>query len=81
MNQYSTQPPAGSRRYTFVPLRMDKLEKELKTPSETLRTVGAANRARVESTMVGTKEEILKINSPENVMLFVLRSNRGIDVY
>jgi len=31
--------------------------------------------------MVGIKEEILEVNSPEKVMLFVLGSNRGIDVY
>jgi len=60
---------------------MNKLEKELKILSETLRTVRAPNRARVESPIGPTKEEILVINSPENVMVLVLRSNLEVGVY
>ena len=81
MNQYSTQTPAGSGKYTFVPLRMNNLEKQLMILSETLRTVGAPNRARVESAIGLTKEEVLLINSPENVMALMLRSNLEISVY
>ena len=61
--------------------RKNKLEKQLKILSETLGTVGAPNRARHESPMVRTKEDILKINSRENVMVLVLWSSIGIDVY
>jgi len=52
---------------------MNKLEKELKILSETLRTARAPNRARVESPIGPTKEDILVINSPEDVMVLVLR--------
>lgn len=68
---YSTSPGSGK----------NKLEKQLKILSETLGTVGAPNRARHESPIVRTKEEILKINSPGNVMVLVLRRSMGIDVY
>lgn len=59
---------------------MNKLEKQLKILSETLIAVRAPNKARAESPIGPTKEEVMVINWLENVMVLVLRSNLGVGV-
>jgi len=60
---------------------MNKLEKQLKILSETLITARAPNKARAESPIGPTKEEIMVINSLEDVMVLVLRSNLEVGVW
>ena len=60
---------------------MKKLGKQLKILSETLGTVGGPNRARHVGPIVPIMDEILKIKVPENVMVLVLCSSIGIDIY
>lgn len=59
---------------------MNKLEKQTKILNETLTTVKAPNKARAESPIGPTKEEVMVINWLENVMVLVLRSNLEVGV-